>query len=115
MSYPSGWYVACRSVDLKSPPSGLIMLDTPIALLRSAEKSAARMDQYAPRNAPLSKGEVQNNLLECPYHGWKYDAQGVCKEIPGLVTSLQERHYSVPSFPVLEQQGYVWIFHGTEQ
>ncbi|MAI14466.1 MAG: hypothetical protein CMM15_10640 [Rhodospirillaceae bacterium] len=34
------------------------------------------------RHAPLSEGRVVDMMLECPYHGWRYNAEGNVVRIP---------------------------------
>lgn len=75
----------------------------------------ALLDRCAHRNIPLSKGQVQNEFLECPYHGWQYDSQGLCQKIPGLDKPPDRKDLCVPSFPVCEQQGYVWVFGNSKE
>ncbi len=58
----------------------------------------------------MSLGKVVGSNLECAYHGWQFEEHGKCKVIPGLSKDLEERSYQVPTFPVIEQQGYVWIW-----
>jgi phenylpropionate dioxygenase-like ring-hydroxylating dioxygenase large terminal subunit len=36
------------------------------------------------RRAPLSLGRVDEGLLACSYHGWRFDGTGACQEIPAL-------------------------------
>src|SRR5439155_22362217 len=43
-------------------------------------------------------------------HGWQYDAQGLCRRVPALAEAPEHKGRSVPAFPVVEQQGYIWVF-----
>jgi phenylpropionate dioxygenase-like ring-hydroxylating dioxygenase large terminal subunit len=75
-----------------------------------AGEAAALKDRCAHRNAPLSKGKVCQNTLQCPYHGWRYDTDGRIREIPALaqqgVAGFSAR---IKSYSCVEQQGYVWV------
>jgi hypothetical protein len=39
------------------------------------------------RLAPLSEGRVEAGTLMCSYHGWKFDSQGKCVDIPQVSSS----------------------------
>jgi phenylpropionate dioxygenase-like ring-hydroxylating dioxygenase large terminal subunit len=68
-------------------------------------------DRCPHRSAPLSAGFVKNGCLVCPYHGWSFGDDGICTHIPAL-----SKDTTIPSaararsYPVLEQQGYVWVW-----
>ena len=34
------------------------------------------------RLAPLSEGRIENDKLECAYHGWQFNKKGTCVKIP---------------------------------
>ena len=42
------------------------------------------LDRCPHRLAPLSMGSCEGDSLRCVYHGWVFDADGVCVEIPAL-------------------------------
>jgi phenylpropionate dioxygenase-like ring-hydroxylating dioxygenase large terminal subunit len=85
------------------------MLGTPVVLFRDGTGAAqALLDRCPHRNAPLSMGRVQKNgLLECGYHGWRFDGGGHCVGVPGLE---QSRGRDAVWYPVIEQDGFVWIW-----
>ncbi|WP_267968939.1 Rieske 2Fe-2S domain-containing protein [Myxococcus stipitatus] len=79
------------------------------ALFRDATgRPAALADACPHRFAPLSKGKVRaDGRLQCPYHGWRFDAQG-----HGANPSQPDlRHCDVKSFQVVERHGYLWLAH----
>jgi phenylpropionate dioxygenase-like ring-hydroxylating dioxygenase large terminal subunit len=105
------WYVACRSRDLGKRPIATTICGTPLALFRDDEgRPAALLDRCAHRNLPLSVGRVTGAHLECAYHGWQYDASGVCRRVPALAGPAEHKGRLVPSFPTVEQQGIVWVY-----
>ena len=74
---PRYWYVACLSTELRRRPLSRAVLDTPMALFRDgAGVPHALVDRCPHRNAPLSIGRVRDGLLECRYHGWRFDRSG---------------------------------------
>jgi phenylpropionate dioxygenase-like ring-hydroxylating dioxygenase large terminal subunit len=84
----------------------------PLVLFRGeGGEPAALLDRCAHRNVPLSLGRLRGARLECAYHGWRYDAGGACREVPGLSAERAPKA-RVPSYPALERDGLVWV-HGT--
>jgi len=107
------WYAACRSDDLAERPISRTLFDLPVALFRDANgRAGALLDRCAHRNAPLSLGAVDAaGRLACPYHGWRFDAKGACREVPGLVGERDtESGRAVPSFATQESDGFVWVW-----
>ncbi len=108
---PSHWYVACLSSELRGRPLARSLHGVALVLFRGETgEPAALLDRCAHRNVPLSLGRVRGARLECAYHGWRYDALGVCREVPGLGAERAPKA-SVPRFAALERDGFVWV-HG---
>jgi phenylpropionate dioxygenase-like ring-hydroxylating dioxygenase large terminal subunit len=105
------WYVACVSRELGGEPVARKILGIPLVLFRGPDgKPAALLDRCAHRNAPLSLGRSAGGRLECAYHGWRYDAAGVCVKVPGLVGEAEKTTREVPCFSAREQDGFVWVY-----
>lgn len=105
------WYVACTSDELRDRPIARTVLGIPIALFRErGGRAAALLDRCPHRNAPLSIGAMRGDRLECAYHGWQFDAQGICRLVPGLCAEHEGKARRVASYRVVEQDGFVWLF-----
>ena len=62
---------------------------------------------------PLSEGRVlDNGTLECAYHGLCYDPQGACVAIPSHPDGSIPAQAKLRAFPVIEQDGLVWVWPG---
>lgn len=108
---PGYWYIACRSGELREQPLGRSILGQPIVLFRTQEgRAAALRDRCAHRNAPLSAGRIVGSRLQCAYHGWQFDTGGFCRLVPALPGEGEARARNVPAHPVMERQGFVWVF-----
>ncbi len=104
------FYVACLSEELKTGPLARVVAGVPLALFRSNGRAAALVDRCPHRNVPLSLGRVLGDgRLECAYHGWQFDCEGVCRKIPGLVDESVARERRAESCEVREQDGLVWV------
>ncbi|MDJ0790228.1 MAG: aromatic ring-hydroxylating dioxygenase subunit alpha [Myxococcota bacterium] len=114
VSIPDAWYPGCRSEELAEGPVARTLLGTPLAIYRDGDGAAgALLDRCPHRNVALSGGAVdERGWLTCPYHGWRFDRTGGCRDVPGLPppsdTEVQER--AVPSHAVHEQDGFVWVW-----
>ena len=107
------WYIAARSQDLRARPIARTIFGENLALFRDAAgQPAALLDRCAHRNMALSLGAVRDGCIECPYHGWRYDAAGECRHVPSLGPDAKLPRVSVRSFPAREQDGYVWLWMG---
>jgi phenylpropionate dioxygenase-like ring-hydroxylating dioxygenase large terminal subunit len=103
------FYVACLGSELGSAPLSRVVAGVPLVLFRSEGRAAALVDRCPHRNVPLSLGRVVAGHLECAYHGWQFDCEGVCQKIPGLADSGQSRERRAESCAVREQDGLVWV------
>lgn len=110
---PRFWYVACLSSQLRSRrPLARTVLGTPLALFRDgAGRAGAVLDRCPHRNVPLSFGRVAGGLLQCAYHGWRFDPSGTCRDVPGLCGEPPDRRArAVAAFPTRERDGFVWVW-----
>ena len=65
------------------------------------------------RGAPLFYGRNEENGLRCIYHGWKYDVEGNCVDMPNEPpeTNFKDkiRH---KAYPCQERGGVIWTYMG---
>lgn len=111
------WYVAARSTDLKKrKPVKAVIMELPIVLWKNSKGDiAAMIDRCNHRNAPLSEGKIENDCIVCPYHGWVYNEEGQCVNIPSEGPNTDRiPNKKVELFPVIERYGLVWIWMGRE-
>jgi phenylpropionate dioxygenase-like ring-hydroxylating dioxygenase large terminal subunit len=105
------WYVACLSGELRHRPLARTVLGTPLSLHRDGSgRPVALLDRCPHRNVPLSLGRVREGLLECRYHGWRFDREGACLAVPGLCADADRAARRVTAFPTAEHDGFVWVF-----
>ena len=63
------------------------------------------------KRSPLKVADYQTNELVCPYHGWRYDAQGNLSEVPSSPhLDIAKLNCTLQTFAVREAYGFVWIF-----
>jgi phenylpropionate dioxygenase-like ring-hydroxylating dioxygenase large terminal subunit len=105
------WYIACRSPQIGKGPVARTVLGEPLVIFRGPDgHAAALIDRCAHRNLALSRGKVTADGLRCAYHGWSWGSDGHCTRIPSSCEPDACRAIRVKSYPVREQQGFVWVW-----
>lgn len=81
-------------------------------LYRTRTGTAVALGDKCPhRFAPLHKGVVKGDCLECPYHGLQFGSNGECMFNP-------HRDHKIPSaakarsYPLVERDGILWVWPG---
>ena len=81
------WLPAVMSSEIAAdgPPIRLMLLGEKLIAFRDSSGRVGIMDHRCPhRCASLFFGRNENDGLRCVYHGWKYDVDGNCLEMPNL-------------------------------
>jgi phenylpropionate dioxygenase-like ring-hydroxylating dioxygenase large terminal subunit len=68
-------------------------------------------DRCPHRHCPLTLGHCEDGVLQCAYHGWRFDGDGRCIEIPALGegATLPPAARLTPAGAVAETHGIVFI------
>jgi phenylpropionate dioxygenase-like ring-hydroxylating dioxygenase large terminal subunit len=104
------WWPVALAADLGDRPMGSVLLDQPLVLWRDpAGQAVAQVDRCPHRGAKLSMGCVKDGALQCPYHGWRFDAAGACTHIPAAPGVPPPARNAVQGFEVQEAHGLVWV------
>src|SRR3546814_16610251 len=106
----NAWYAAAWSEEIGGTPLGRTFLEQPVVLFRETDGTTVALADRCPhRFAPLSKGKLVGNAIECPYHGLRFGADGQCvHNYHGPVPKAA----SVHRYPVMECYGLAWIWMG---
>jgi phenylpropionate dioxygenase-like ring-hydroxylating dioxygenase large terminal subunit len=106
----NAWYMIAWANEIGETPFARTVLDIPVVLYRSGGELTALMDRCPHRFAPLSKGQVVEGHLQCPYHGLQFNVEGRCVFNP--FSTVAPAAAKVPRFAVHETYGTVWIWMG---
>ncbi|AGY59004.1 aromatic ring-hydroxylating oxygenase subunit alpha [Gloeobacter kilaueensis] len=108
---PDHWYAVAQSHELAHKPLAVTLWDRAIVLFRSQSGTVHALEDRCPhRQVRLSGGRIFKDELECAYHGWRFDSQGICTYAP--YQQGVPRGCRVRSYPACEGDGFVWIFAG---
>lgn len=103
------WYPVMPIAQLANgQPQSFQLLNQKLALWLCDGKPAAVADYCCHRSAQISKGVVIDGCIRCPYHGWTYDSEGTCVNVPQMDGKLPKT-YKVPSYLCVEKYGYAWV------
>jgi vanillate O-demethylase monooxygenase subunit len=105
------WYVAASASEVQNKPLGRMILGEPIVLFRSENGTPVAFEDRCPhRRLPLSMGKLVDDVLQCHYHGLRFDRTGKCVRVPGQ--DLIPPSARVKTYPVMERYRWLWIWMG---
>jgi phthalate 4,5-dioxygenase len=114
------WQPACLSVELPErdgAPIRVRLLGEDLIAFRDTQGRVGLVDAYCPhRRAPLFFGRNEECGLRCVYHGWKFDVDGNCVDLPSEpATSPMKNSIKVKHYPTFERGGVVWAYLGSPE
>jgi len=90
-------------------PQALQLLGQPLVLWRTPDGAPVLLADRCPhRGARLSLGRVAQGRLQCPYHGWQFDADGACARVPATPAFTPPASSAVASHGVQSAHGLLW-------
>ncbi len=105
-----GWWPVALDSDLQDRPVAVTLLGQPLVLWRELGGALAALADRCPhRGARLSLGEVVQGQLQCPYHGWRFDAQGRCVAIPAMPAFTPAAVHAACRHEVQVAHGLIWV------
>lgn len=98
-----------------APPQRIKLLGESLILFRDSEGRLALMDEFCPhRRASLYYGRNEECGVRCVYHGWKFDVNGVCVDMPSEPDSSTLRQkVKIQTYAVKEHAGLAWAYMGS--
>ncbi|MGA7303482.1 MAG: Rieske 2Fe-2S domain-containing protein, partial [Rhodothermales bacterium] len=105
------WYVAAWSHEVGRTPLARLIASEPIVFWRTEAGQAVAFEDACPhRLAPLSKGHLVGDALQCGYHGVMFDSEGKCIQVPGQHNA--PKGCAVHSYRLEERWGMIWLWLG---
>lgn len=103
------WYPVIPVQELANGPRAFQLLGHPLVLwLDEQGNPCAAADRCCHRSAKLSLGKVVGGNIICPYHGWQFNAQGTCVEVPQKGCAVSP-NYKIHTYSCTERYGYAWV------
>jgi phthalate 4,5-dioxygenase oxygenase subunit len=96
------------------PPIRVRLLGENLVAFRDSAGRPGLLDERCPhRTASLFFGRNEECGLRCVYHGWKFDIDGKCVDLPSEPPgSTLQRKVTVTAYPCVEHGGIVWCYMG---
>jgi phenylpropionate dioxygenase-like ring-hydroxylating dioxygenase large terminal subunit len=116
--FPFGWFPALLSSELAAGDvKPLRYMGRNLVIWRGEDGQARMLDAHCRHlGAHMGHGgRVVGQLLECPFHAWRYDGEGVVKDIPYAerippsLTRPCERQW-----PLAEANRMIWFWYHPE-
>ena len=96
------------------PPVRVRIMGEDLVAFRDTQGHVGIIDEYCPhRRASLFWGRNEECGLRCVYHGWKFDVNGACVELPN--EPLEYGYASkvrTTAYPTREYGGLIWVYMG---
>jgi len=111
------WIPALFSDQLPEPdgaPVRVKLLSEKLVAFRDTEGRVGLIDERCPhRTASLFFGRNEECGLRCVYHGWKFDIDGNCVDLPSEPWDKDfKRKIKITAYPCVERGGLVWAYMG---
>jgi phthalate 4,5-dioxygenase len=112
------WMPVLESSDLPGPDTGPMrvrLLGEDLVAFRDSNRKVGMLaERCAHRGASLFFGRNEECGLRCVYHGWKYDVEGKCVDMPNEPgdSTFKERIRQT-AYPCQERNGIVWAYLGS--
>ena len=109
------WYAAERSENVTNDgPTHVRMLGLDFVLFRDTQDRVHCLpNTCVHRGGALARGKVEGDCVQCPYHGWQFDGDGVCQRVPSLgPEGKPPSRARTDTYPVEERYGLVHVFLG---
>jgi phthalate 4,5-dioxygenase len=114
------WVPVLLSEELPEPdctPVAIRVLGEDLVAFRDTDGRVGLTSAYcAHRHAHLFWGRNEERGLRCTYHGWKYDADGVCVDMPNEPAESNFRDkIKLTAYPTREMGKMVWAYMGPSE
>ena len=114
------WLPALMSSELASPdcpPTRLRLLGENLIGFRTTSGQVGIIAGACPhRGASLFFGRNEEEGLRCVYHGWKFDVEGNCIDMPSEPAESNFRtKVKATTYPCVERNGVIWTYMGRRE
>src|SRR5437764_1435892 len=111
------WIPALFSEQLPAPdcpPVRVKLLCEKLVAFRDTDGRVGLLDERCPhRTASLFFGRNEECGLRCVYHGWKFDVDGNCVDLPSEPRDINlQKRVKAKAYPCVERGDVVWTYMG---
>jgi phenylpropionate dioxygenase-like ring-hydroxylating dioxygenase large terminal subunit len=111
------WLPVALASELPGPDSTPIrvrVLNEDLIAFRDSNSQVGLVDAYCPhRGAPMFFGRNEEAGLRCVYHGWKFDVDGNCVDLPNAPEGETFKNkVRITSYPCVDAGDLIWAYLG---
>lgn len=110
-------FLPSGDVQRDGQPQRVRLLGEDLVAFRDSEDRVGLVDHVCPhRGAPLFIARNEDSGIRCAYHGWKFDVNGKCLQLPAEpAQSRMCEKITLKSYPVQERNGVLWAYMGPDR
>jgi phthalate 4,5-dioxygenase oxygenase subunit len=112
------WVPACLASELTpdGAPMRLLLLGEQLIAFRDTDGRVGIMEHRCPhRCASLFFGRNEEGGLRCVYHGWKFDVEGNCVDMPNVPPAQDFKHrIKAKAYRTAERNGVIYAYMGQQ-
>lgn len=119
--FPRGWFMIAETAELGAVPIALRYFGRELALYRGESGAPYLVDAFCPHmGAHLARNttsyivrdrrQIEGESIRCPFHGWRFGADGRCDEIPYSSAAIPKAA-TIRTWPVIERAGILWMWY----
>lgn len=116
--FARGWHIVLFSSELeRGEVKALRYFDREFVAWRGESGQVSVLDAYCPHlGAHLASdgGRVRGDCIACPFHGWTFDREGRCVDIPYAKKVPERALDALQGWPVMERNGFIAIWYCPE-
>lgn len=108
-------FMPSRDLEAGGEPFSVRLFGEDLVAFRREDDRVGLVDAAcAHRRAPLLYARNEGCGLRCVYHGWQYDIDGQCTDMPAEPPSSRfKEHIRITAYPCQERNGIVWTYMGS--
>ena len=110
------WLPVATSAELvaDAAPIRVRLLGENLVAFRTTSGKVGLVDHVCPhRGTSLFFGRNEEQGIRCSYHGWKFDVNGECLEMPAEpVENTFKDKVTLTAYPCVDRNGIVWTYMG---
>ena len=113
------WLPVTYSWELEADgaPLKVRLLGEDLIAFRATDGTLGLMAEACPhRGASMFFGRNEENGLRCVYHGWKFDTEGQCVDMPNEPAESNFKHkIKAAAYAAADWGGITWVYMGPRQ
>ncbi|MET0699781.1 MAG: Rieske 2Fe-2S domain-containing protein [Mycobacterium sp.] len=113
--FARGWHCLGLADDFRDgQPHGIEAFDTKLVVYADSTGALHVLDGYCRHmGGDLSRGSIKDDNLACPFHDWRWGADGKCKLVP--YAKRTPRLARTRTWPTHEVNGQLLVWHDPER